>query len=202
MAKTGGAAAAPFNRGASGGITGVMHLTPDELLARLRDLGIDATTHEHAPVHTVAEAKAETGHLPGGHCKNLFLKDHKGQLWLVVALEDAPVDLKALGPAIGSGRLSFGKPELLREVLGVEPGSVTPFALANDRERRVRPVLQATLMREELLNFHPLVNSRTTAIRPADLERFLAACGHEARIVELPAPGDLPSAGAAHMSNA
>src|SRR5690606_12059153 len=116
--------------------------SPEQLLARLDELDIPTVTHEHPPLFTVEASKAQRGELPGGHCKNLFLKDRKGVFWLVVALEDAPVALNSFDKVIGSARLSFASAERLWEVLGVRPGSVTPFALINDRERRVNVVLQ------------------------------------------------------------
>ena len=160
-----------------------MPATREELFARLRSLGIATETRDHAPVHTVEEARALRGEIAGGHCKNLFLKDDKGQIWLIVCLEDAQGDLKAAPAKIGSRRLSFGKPDLLMEVLGVEPGSVTPFGLINDMGRRVNVVLDAAMMAHEQLNYHPLQNSATTTIRAADLVTFIRACGHEPRIV-------------------
>ncbi len=160
-----------------------MPATRDDLLARFTALGIDTQTRDHAPVYTVEEAQALRGEIPGGHCKNLFLKDDKGSLWLIVCLEEAQVDLKAAPAKIGSRRLSFGKPELLKEVLGVEPGSVTPFGLINDTEKRVNVVLDAAMMAHDLLNYHPLENSATTTIRAEDLVAFIRSCGHEPRVV-------------------
>ncbi|WP_374331210.1 prolyl-tRNA synthetase associated domain-containing protein [Aestuariivirga sp.] len=160
-----------------------MPATRDDLLARFTALGIDTQTRDHAPVYTVEEAQALRGEIPGGHCKNLFLKDDKGNLWLIVCLEEAQVDLKAAPAKIGSRRLSFGKPELLKEVLGVEPGSVTPFGLINDTEKRVNVVLDAAMMAHDLLNYHPLENSATTTIRAEDLVAFIRSCGHEPRVV-------------------
>jgi Ala-tRNA(Pro) deacylase len=159
----------------------------DALFRRLDALGIAHTTHRHPPLHTVEESKALRGSLPGGHCKNLFLKDKRDQLWLVVALEDTPVDLKKLAKRLGAGRLSFGRPELLMETLGVIPGAVTPFALINDTERRVRVVLDAAMLREDPLNYHPLANDATTTIATADFRRFVADCGHEPMIMDLAA---------------
>lgn len=155
------------------------------LIQFLDGLGIASTTRRHPPVHTVEEARALRGDIPGGHCKNLFLKDKKDQLWLVVALEERPVDLKSLDKRIGAARLSFGKAELLREVLGVEPGSVTPFALLNDRDRRVRVVLDRGMMQIRPLNYHPMHNAATTTIQPEDLLRFLAATRHEPLTIDL-----------------
>jgi Ala-tRNA(Pro) deacylase len=162
-----------------------MAATPDELFARLDALGIRHVTHRHPPLHTVAESVRLRGTLPGGHCKSLFLKDRKGGLWLVVVLEDRRLDLNALSARLGAPRFSFGSAELLHGVLGVTPGSVTPFALVNDCERRVAVVLDADMLEHDPLNYHPLVNTATTAIAPADLLRFVAACGHLPRIVAL-----------------
>ena len=162
------------------------HLAPDALLARFEELGIAHKTYTHPPVFTVEEAKALRGTLPGGHCKSLFLKDKKGSLWLVVALEECRVDLKALAERLGAPRFSFGSAALLFEVLGVRPGSVTPYAAINDRERRVTVVLQRAMLTHGPLNYHPLENTRTTAIAPDDLVRFLECCGHPPRIADIP----------------
>ncbi len=156
-----------------------MSASKDDLLARLADLGIEAVTHEHPPLHTVEESRALRGEIAGAHSKNLFLKDKKGALWLVTALEDTPVDLKTLHRHLGSARLSFGKPDLMREVLGVEPGAVTPFALVNDTAAAVQLVLDEALLAYETLNFHPLLNTATTSIARGDFLKFIAACGHE-----------------------
>ena len=161
--------------------------TPDQLFARLDALGIGQRTYNHPPVFTVAEAVALRGQLPGGHCKSLFLKDKKAGLWLVVALEERRIDLKLLADALAAPRFSFGSGELLYEVLGVRPGSVTPFALVNDTACGVNVVLDRGMLDHDPLNYHPLENDRTTAIRPADLLRFIAACGHQPRVVDLEA---------------
>jgi Ala-tRNA(Pro) deacylase len=161
--------------------------TPDQLFVRLDALGIAHRTHSHPPVFTVAEAAALRGQLPGGHCKSLFLKDKKAGLWLVVALEERPIDLKRLATALGAPRFSFGSAELLAAVLGVRPGSVTPFALVNDTAHRVAVVLDRAMLDYNPLNYHPLENDRTTAIVPADLLRFIADCGHRPQIVDLDA---------------
>jgi Ala-tRNA(Pro) deacylase len=159
----------------------------DQLHARLDQLGIAYTTHRHPPVLTVEEARAHTGHLPGGHCKNLFLKDRKGGLWLLVCDAERRVDVNRLAKAIGSARLSFAKAELLAEVLGMIPGAVTPFALINDAQHRVQPLLDRAMLEQDLLNYHPLTNAATTTIASADLVHFIEAGGHEVRIVDLDA---------------
>lgn len=166
------------------------HLTPDDLFDRLDALGIAHRTYAHPPVFTVEEAKALRGTLPGGHCKSLFLKDKKGGLWLVVALEECRVDLKALADVLGAPRFSFGSADRLYAVLGVRPGSVTPFAAINDVERLVTVVLQQAMLAHDPLNYHPLENDRTTAIAPGDLVRFLDACGHGPRVVDIPERSD------------
>jgi Ala-tRNA(Pro) deacylase len=160
-------------------------LTPEQLLARLDALGIAHRTYSHPPVFTVAEATALRGSLPGGHCKSLFLKDKKGGFWLAVMLEDRRIDLKRLAVQLAAPRFSFGAAAELYKLLGVRPGSVTPFALVNDVGRRVAVVLDAAMLDDDPLNYHPLVNDRTTAVSPADLLRFIAACGHEPRILDL-----------------
>ena len=158
-----------------------MTATREELFDHLAGLGIETTTHAHPPVFTVEEAKRHCGHLPGGHCKSLFLKDKKGKLWLVVTLDERAINLKALSKALGAANFSFGRPELLMEVLGVIPGAVTPLALINDTERRVEVVLDDEMMGLDLLNYHPLGNDATTAITPAGLEAFIVSLGHRWR---------------------
>jgi Ala-tRNA(Pro) deacylase len=161
-------------------------LTPQQLFARLEALGLAHRSVEHEPVFTVEEAKAHRGELPGHHIKNLFLRNKKEEMWLVVALEDRAIDLKRLGEVLDAGRLSFGSPDRLRRVLGVEPGSVTPFAVANDSERRVTLVLDRALCDGGPVNAHPLINTMTTAIDFADLARFFEATGHTPQWLDFP----------------
>lgn len=170
-----------------------MPATRQDLLARLAELGIETHTVEHEAVFTVAESSKLERELPGGHTKNLFLKDKKGRLFLVVALGSTHIDLKGLHKKLGCDRLSFGKPDLLMEVLGVPPGSVTPFALINDQARRVTVILDAGMMRHERLNYHPLENTATTNIAREDLVRFIGACGFEPRVLDVAAAGQAPA---------
>ena len=158
--------------------------TPDELFRRLEALGIATQTVRHAAVFTVEEAKAHRGEIAGGHCKNLFLKDKAGKLWLVVMLESSRLDMKAAQGKLGSARLSFASPDLMRSVLGVDPGSVTPFTVINESALQVQVVLEAAMMREAQLSYHPLTNTATTTIASADLLAFLRAQGHEPLIVD------------------
>ena len=164
-----------------------MPATTDDLFARLDELGIAYETHDHPPVFTVEEARQHCGHLPGCHNKNLFVKDKKDAMWLIVARDDAPIRLGELEKKIGAKRLSFGKPELLMEILGVEPGAVTPFGLINDKDRRVSVILDEKMMAADLVNYHPLTNGKTTALTPVDLKRFIESCGHEPSVMNVDA---------------
>jgi Ala-tRNA(Pro) deacylase len=161
-------------------------LDPQQLFARLDQLGIAHRTVEHPPVFTVEEAKALRGNLPGHHIKNLFLRNKKEEMWLVVALEDRAIDLKRLGEVLGAGRLSFGSADRLKRYLGVEPGSVTPLSLVNDEARAVQLVLDRGVADGGPVNAHPLVNTMTTALTPADLLRFFEATGHTPRWLDFP----------------
>jgi len=162
-----------------------MPATRDDLMAFFKELDIDVTTVDHQPVFTVAESGDLYDRIPGGHCKNLFVKDKKGRLFLIVTLQEAEIDLKRVHQIIGAqGRVSFGNADQLMDVLGVEPGSVTPFGLINDREtHRVTPVFDAAMMQHNVLNYHPLKNDATTSIAVNDLMKFAGACGHSARIL-------------------
>ena len=160
-------------------------LTRDDLFRHLDRLGIKTQTVEHPPVFTVSESTEIDRALPGGHTKNLFLKDAKGALFLIVAHTQTKVDLKGLPKKIGSARLSFGKAELLQQVLGVAPGSVTAFALLNDQDQNVRVVFDQALMDFDTVNCHPLENNATTNIAREDLLSFIRATGHEPSIVVL-----------------
>lgn len=162
-----------------------------DLIARLDHLSIAHQTFDHPPVFTVEEADAATAHVPGLHVKNLFLKDKRGDLYLATVAADRRVDLKRLQVLLGAGRLSFGKPDLLMAVLGVTPGSVTPFALINDTEGRVRFALDRAVLASPTMNAHPLFNDASTVIASADLLRFADSTGHAVAIVEL---DDAPAA--------
>lgn len=166
-----------------------MPKTRDELFAFLDALGIESATVEHPAVFTVEQAKqhrVSDGQGPTcAHVKNLFLKDKKGQLWLVVAQEDRAVDMKELRHKIGAHHLSFGKPDLLMEVLGVEPGSVTILSLINDTDNRVNVVIDAAVMEHDAVNCHPLVNTATTTVRTEDVLAFARACGHDPQVRDL-----------------
>jgi Ala-tRNA(Pro) deacylase len=161
-------------------------LSPQQLFDRLAGLGIVHRTVEHDAVFTVEQAKQHRGVLPGHHIKNLFLRNKKEEMWLVVALEDRRIDLKQLGETLGAGRLSFGSPERLMTYLGVEPGSVTPFSVINDSAHKVTLVLDRGLEQDGPINAHPLTNTMTSALSLADLQRFFAATGHTPRWLDFP----------------
>jgi len=165
-----------------------MPKSPDDLFSLLASLDIQVSTIRHPPLYTVADSQALRGELAGGHTKNLFLKDRKDAYYLLTVEEDAVVDLKQIHHQIGaSGRVSFGKPEALMELLGVAPGGVTAFGVINDTEGKVKLFLDETLMRHEVVNAHPLTNEATTSIRADDLVRFAKAVGHEPQILKMTA---------------
>jgi Ala-tRNA(Pro) deacylase len=166
--------------------------TPDNLFAFLDRLGIAHPTVSHPPLFTVEESQALRGQIRGGHTKNLFLKDKKGALFLVTALEEATIELKSLHRRLGaSGRFSFGSAEALRDVLGVEPGAVTPLAAINDPGNLVTVVLDQALMAHAVINCHPLRNTMTTSLARDDLVKFLEATGHRPRIEAVAEPPTL-----------
>jgi Ala-tRNA(Pro) deacylase len=163
-----------------------MAALPEDLLVYLAALGIETETVDHPPLFTVEDSRRLRGEIIGGHTKNLFVKDKKGRLFLLVLGEAAVIDLKRVHEKIGAqGRVSFGSGELLEEVWGVRPGAVTPFGAINDETAKVSVVLDEAMMRHERLNFHPLVNTRTTGLKSADLIKFLRATGHEPLVVAL-----------------
>ena len=162
-----------------------MPVTPDDLFAYLDGLGIVHKTVTHPPLFTVEQSQALRGQRSGGHTKNLFLRDKNNALFLVVALEDASIDLKSLHHKLGAGRFSFGSPNLLLDALGVDPGAVTPFGVVNDTEGRVTVVLDRPMMEHRLLNFHPLNNTMTTSIARDDLYKFLESTGHPPRVMRV-----------------
>ncbi|CAN5411689.1 prolyl-tRNA synthetase associated domain-containing protein [soil metagenome] len=166
--------------------------TPAFDRARLLDWmaanGVAQTTHDHPAVFRVEEGLELKAGLPGLHTKNLFLKDKKQRLWLISAAQDTVIDLKAapklMGAPAGTGNLSFANETLMYETLGVRPGSVTALGLINDAERRVTFVLDRRLHEADLVNFHPLINTGTTALDRAAFRRFLSLIGREPIVVD------------------
>jgi Ala-tRNA(Pro) deacylase len=169
-------------------IRNAMPKTPAELFAFLDTLKIEVTTISHPPLFTVADSQSLRGELDGGHTKNLFLKDKKGSYFLLTVDEDAEVDLKQIHHVIGaSGRVSFGKPEALMELLGVYPGAVSAFGVINDTAGQVKVVLDSELMQHAIINAHPLTNEATTSIATSDLLKFIEATGHDPVILKVSA---------------
>ena len=158
--------------------------TPEPLASTFHSLDIPVTTYAHAPVFTVEEGRDFKHLIPGGHTKNLFLKDKKEKLWLVTALWDTEIDLKKLPARINAARVSFGNAALMEQVLGVTPGSVTPLAVINDSGRQVTPVLDARMLEQDLVNCHPLKNDKTTGLKPQDLVKFMESLGYTPLIVD------------------
>ncbi len=163
------------------------HPQESALYQSLEDLGIDFAVVEHQPVFTVGESHGLHEQIAGNHTKNLFLKDAGSTYWLITVPHDKRVDLKALPAAIGSKRVSFGKGEDMEMLLGISPGSVTPLAAFNDKEYRVRVVVDAVLAATQLVQVHPLRNSATLGLSGGDLLLALRHWGHNVEVVEVPA---------------
>ena len=161
-----------------------MSASPQDLFDFLDKLHIPYQTISHEPLFTVEDSREVHGKMPGGHSKNLLVKDKKSRIFLLVALADSQINLKNVHEKIGAnGRVSFCSAEIMDELLGVKPGSVTPFGAINDRDQRVSVVLEAGMMALDRLNFHPLVNTQTTGLAAKDLVKFLEATGHKPMIV-------------------
>jgi Ala-tRNA(Pro) deacylase len=159
-------------------------MNESDVYARLAELGIPYERYDHPPLPTVEEAERHWVGIEATHCKNLFLRNPKGNRhYLVIVGWQKPIDLRQLAAQIGDGRLSFASPERLKARLGLEPGSVSPFGLINDPDRAVHVVLDRDLKAAARLSFHPNVNTRTIVIAGADFERYLAACGNIVRWV-------------------
>lgn len=163
-----------------------MAATQAELFALFDRLDIEHSTVEHPPFFTAEEGRPYHDKIPGLHCKNLFIKDRKGGIWLVVLPADKQADLGRLEKTLSAPRFSFARPDVLQAVLALTPGSVTPFGLINDTQRRVTVVLDADMLASEQVNFHPLHNAASTTLRSADLVRFVRALGYDPIIVPVP----------------
>ena len=159
--------------------------TPETLLKNLDNLGIGYEMHHHPAVFTVEESSKLEVDIPGAHCRNLFLRDHKKRMFLVVLQNETQVNLKSLEQKLDCGRLSFGSADRLWQYLGVWPGSVTPFSIINDVDKNVRIILDADMMKNDIVNYHPLINTMTIGVHPDDLVRFIETTGHSAEIMDL-----------------
>jgi Ala-tRNA(Pro) deacylase len=155
------------------------------LLAHLDGIGVEYKVHEHAPVFTVAESEHVTAHIPGLHCRNLFVRDKAEKMFLVTAANETKIDLKKLQVLLGCGRLSFGSADRLWRTLGVRPGSVCPFAIINDKTHQVTAILDKSMMEADIVNYHPMENHMTISLTPAGLLKFIESCGHKPHITDL-----------------
>ena len=160
-------------------------VTAEDLFACLKKLGIAYELHHHKPVFSVEESAPLKAAIPGLHCRNLFLRDKKEKMFLVVAANETRIDLKKLQGLLGCDRLSFGSADRLWKYLGVRPGSVCPFAIVNDRGGDVKIILDAGMMGADIVNYHPMENHMTIGLAPRDLARFVEFTGHEAHIMDL-----------------
>ena len=149
-------------------------------------INIDSKIFRHEALFTVEDSQKLRGRIPGAHCKTLFLKDKKNNLWLVVISEDSIADLNMLAKKLNAGRLSFCSPEIMLNILDVEPGSVTPFAIISDSARNVSIVLDSKMLESEKLNYHPLHNRATATISSKDLIKFISHFGNKFEILEIP----------------
>lgn len=159
--------------------------TPQDLLAMLDVLEISYSLHRHEPMFTVADGEEIEKDIPGTHCRNLFLRDKKKNMALIVAANETALDMKKLAPLIDMGRLSFGSKDRLWQYLGIRQGSVCPFCIVNDTDKDVMLVLDAYMMDQDIVNYHPLDNAMTIGLKPADLIRFIEAQSHPYKIVDL-----------------
>ena len=161
--------------------------SPEELLKILENLRIGFEIHHHEPIFTVAEGEHLKAAIPGTHCRNLFVRDKKEQMFLIVAANETLIDMKKLSDVLQCGRLSFGSPDRLWKHLGIRPGSVCPFCIVNDKDKQVRIMLDQQMMQAARINVHPLDNAMTVGLSPADLIRFIEHVGHKPEIVDLSA---------------
>lgn len=159
--------------------------THHDVHKKLEDLNVDYQNFEHEPVFTVGEAEHTKELIGGHHTRNLFLRDKKKKTFLVTALDNTPIDLKKLSVALGAKNFSFGSADRLWEMLGVKPGAVTPYAVINDPENKVQLVLEKAMMEAEWVNYHPLINTMSTKLKPADLLAFVKSCGHDPIILDM-----------------
>ena len=157
----------------------------DDLIRILNDHGFKYFIKEHAPLFTVEDSKALRGQIEGAHSKNLFLKDAKANFFLISIEESASIDLKKTMQQIQSKKLSFAKPEYLQDILGIEPGSVSPFALLNDTKKQVKFYLDRSFLDSETVNFHPLINTATVNISPQNLIELIEKYHNPVNYIDL-----------------
>ena len=157
----------------------------DDLIRILNDNGFEYFVEEHAPLFTVEDSQSLRGQIEGAHSKNLFLKDAKANFFLISIEESASIDLKKTMQQIQSKKLSFAKPEYLQDILGIEPGSVSPFALLNDTKKQVEFYLDRSFLDSETVNFHPLINTATVNISPQNLIELIEKYHNPVNYIDL-----------------
>jgi Ala-tRNA(Pro) deacylase len=157
----------------------------DDLIRMLNDNGFEYFVEEHAPLFTVEDSKSLRGQIEGAHSKNLFLKDAKANFFLISIEESTSIDLKKTMQQIQSKKLSFAKPEYLQDILGIEPGSVSPFALLNDTKKQVKFYLDRSFLDSETVNFHPLINTATVNISPQNLIELIEKYHNPVNYIDL-----------------
>ena len=157
----------------------------DDLIKILNDNGFEYFVEEHAPLFTVEDSKSLRGQIEGAHSKNLFLKDAKANFFLISIEESASIDLKKTMQQIQSKKLSFAKLEYLQDILGIEPGSVSPFALLNDTKKQVKFYLDRSFLDSETVNFHPLINTATVNISPQNLIELIEKYHNPVNYIDL-----------------
>ncbi|PPR79489.1 MAG: Prolyl-tRNA editing protein ProX [Alphaproteobacteria bacterium MarineAlpha2_Bin1] len=157
-----------------------------ELFDLFKLINIKTKTFRHEALYTVEDSQKLRGNIPGTHCKTLFLKDKKNGLWLIVVSEDSQINLNSLAKKMGAGRFSFCSAEVMLKILGVEPGSVTPFAIISNNARDVNVILDKKMLESNELNYHPLHNKATTTISSNDLIKFISHFGNTFKIIEIP----------------
>ena len=144
-----------------------------DLIELLKRKGLDFQIHNHEPLYTVEDSEKFRGKIKGSHTKNLFLKNKKNSFFLFSCDENATVDLKLFSKSIDAKNLSFANESYLDKYLGIKPGSVSPFALLNDKNKEVNFYLDQKLYESEIINFHPLINTTTISIKMSDFINFI-----------------------------
>ena len=144
-----------------------------DLLDILREKNIDFQVHEHKPLYTVEDSEKLRGKIDGSHTKNLFLKNKKNEFFLFTCNERAKIDLKQFSKSIDAKNLSFANENYLEKYLGIKPGSVSPYALLNDKKNNVSFYLDENLEKSEKINFHPLINDTTITMKTPDFINFI-----------------------------
>lgn len=165
---------------------GELAATAKQLLNALETLGVEHQTTTHEALYTVDQAKEVAYDEPGAHTKNLFLRNKKGRMFLLVVESDHRVDLRGLRDKLNvpGGQFAFASTERLGLYLGVVPGSVSPLAVYNDHECAVQVLIQRTLLEHEWIYLHPCRNTHSTRLRTHDLLEILNSWKHPVTVLD------------------